>query len=166
MGSLGKAAAARDPNTRVVHYGSRKGTKLIRIYKKEELNVFRIEGEFHSFLLRRHRIDTEQDLNAIADVFYPRHIRFVEVDWKRLRKYLMEKYGKDHGEEILKSARKKRSSIRRVTRYLRREGVFNVHRFYRPLKINKDIKGALDDWSSQFDHEWQLARQRTDRGKS
>jgi hypothetical protein len=165
MGPSGKAVADRNPNTRVVHYGSRKGSKLIRIYEKEELDVFRIEGEFHSFLLRRHRIDAEQDLSAIADVFYPSHIRFVEVDWKRLRKHLMNKYGEEDGEEILKSARRRRTSIRRVARYLRRKAVFNVHRFYLPLKINKDIKHALDDWSSEFEYEWQLARQRTDRGK-
>jgi hypothetical protein len=164
MRSSGKAAAdARNPDTLVVHYGSRKGPKLVRIYNKEELGVFRIEGEFHSPFLRQHRVETEQDIGSIADDFYPAHVRFVDIDWRRLRRYLRKKHGKERAEELLKSAKKRRSSIRRVTRYLRRKGVLNVHRFYRPLAINKEIKRALDKWSTDYEWEWQIARIKTDR---
>jgi hypothetical protein len=165
MGSSGKADDARKPHTRVIHYGSRKGPKLVRIYNKEELGVFRIEGEFHSPFLRRHGVEAEQDISVVADKFYPAHIRFVEIDWKRLRRHLRTKFGKQRTEELLKSARKRESSIRRVTHYLRRKGVLNVHRFYRPLAINEEIKRALKKWSLDFDYAWQMARQKTDRGE-
>jgi hypothetical protein len=164
MGSSAKVGGGRDPDNPVVHYGSRRGPKLIRIYRKEELGVFRIEGEFHSPFLRQHQIDTEQDIDLVADKFYPGHIRFVQIDWNRLRTYLKRKYGKEQAKEILASARKRKSSIRRVTRYLRRQGVLNVHRFYRPLPINKEIKRALKKWSTDYDYEWQMARMKTDHG--
>jgi hypothetical protein len=166
MGSSGKADDdARKPDTRVLHYGSRKGSKLVRIYNKEELGVLRIEGEFHSSFLRQRRVETEQDIGSVADDFYPAHVRFVDIDWRRLRRHLRKKYGKERAGELLESAKKRRSSIRRVTRYLRRNGVLNVQRFYRPLEINKEIERALKKWSTQFDWDWQMARQKTDRGE-
>jgi hypothetical protein len=165
MGYSAKAGSGRRPDTPVIHYGSRKGPKLIRIYMKEELGVFRIEGEFHSLFLRRHRVEKEQDISDVADAFCPAHIRFVDIDWKRLRQYLTRKHGKARAKQLLKSARRRRSSIRRVTRYLRLKGVPNVHRFYRPLELNKEVKWALEKWSTQFDYEWQVARQKTDRGE-
>lgn len=163
MGSLGRVGDGKDPDNPVVHYGSRKGPKLIRIYKKQELDVFRIEGEFHSPFLRRHQVETEQDIAFVANKFYPAHILFVRIDWKRLRRHLRRKYGNERAEQILASARKRDSSIRRVTRYLRRKGLLNVHRFYRPLPINKEIKRALERWSTDYDYEWQMARMKTDR---
>ena len=166
MESSGKAGAvARNHNTVVDYYGSRKSAKLIRIYEKEELNVFRIEGEFHSSFLRRHRIDEEQDLVDVARDFYPAHICFVEMDWKRLARYLKKKEGREKGDATLREAQKRASSIRRVTRYLRRKGVSNVHRFYVPLEINKDVERALEDWAVRFEDERQKARQRTDRAR-
>jgi hypothetical protein len=161
----GKAGDGRSPDNPVVHYGSRKGPKLVRIYWKEELEVFRIEGEFHSPFLRRHEIDTEHDINRVASKFYPAHIRFVEIDWKLLRRHLRRKHGKEVAEQMLASARTRETSIRRVTRYLRRKGVANVHRFYRPLAINREIKHALEDWATDYDWEWQMARMKTDRGE-
>ena len=109
-------------------------------------------------------IDKDQDINAVADEFYPAHIRFVRIDWTRLRKHLRRKFGKEDAEQILASARQRESSIRRVARYLRRKGVLNVHRFYRALPINKEIRRALKEWSSDYDCEWQVARMKTDRG--
>ena len=163
MRSSEKAVAAKNPETMVVHYGSRKGPKLVRIYKKAGLGVFRVEGEFHSSLLRQHRIDTEQDLFSVADIFYPAHIRFVEINWKKLRRHLRRKFGKTAAEDVFDEARRRRSSIRRVTRYLRREGVNNVHRFYKLLPINKEVKRALEKWSARFEDQYQQARMKTDR---
>jgi len=165
MASSGKAGAVANHDTVVGYYGSRKSGKLIRFYEKKELNVFRIEGEFHSSLLRRHRIDDEQDLVDVTRAFYPAHLRFVEMDWQKLARYLKKKKGNEAEERILRRAQQRAASIRRVTRYLRRKGVTNVHRFYRSLAINKDIERALEDWATQFEDERQKARQRADRGR-
>src|SRR6266478_939893 len=167
MASSGKAVAvARNNNTWVGYYGSRKSAKLIRYYKKKELNVFRVEGNFNSNFPRRHRIDNEQDLVDVAGAFYPAHIRFVEMNWGKLKRYLRNKEGKEQGKTILQEAQKRASSIRRVTQCLRRKGVSNVHRFYLPLEINKDVERALEDWAARFEDESQKARQRADRAKS
>jgi len=166
MGSSGKVGVVgRSRDTAVDYYGSRKSAKLIRFYEKEGLNVFRVEGEFHSGFLRCNRIEDEQDLVDVARAFYPAHIRFVEMDWRRLARYLEKKHGKEEGERILRGAQKRSASIRRVTRYLRRKSVTNVHRFYMPLEINKDVERALEDWAARFEDERQQARQRADRGK-
>jgi hypothetical protein len=166
MASSGKAGAvARNRDTVVDYYGSRKSAKLIRFYEKKEVNAFRVEGEFHSSFLRRHRIDDEQDLVDVARAFYPAHIRFVTIDWRKLARYLRKKNGKEEGRRILRKAQKRAASIRRVTRYLRRKGVTNVHRFYLPLEINNDVERALEDWATRFEDERQKARQRADRGR-
>jgi hypothetical protein len=162
---FGKSQRRKRPAFPVMYFGSRRGPVLIRIYLKKELKVFRIEGEFHSPFLRRHRVDTEQDISIVADEFYPAHIRFVKIDWKRLLRYLIKKHSRERALQLLRSARKRRASIRRVSRYLRRKGVLNVHRFYCLLAINKEIKRALKKWSFAFDYAWQMARQKTDRGE-
>jgi len=157
---LGHHSAAVQSN---VHYGARKAPKLIRAYEKNKLGVFRVEGELHSSLLREHGIDQEADLYGVADAFYPKHISFVKIDWKQLRKHLVNKFGKAAGKDIFEGARERKASIQRAARYLRRKGVCNVHRFYKPLAINKDIKHALNKWAVRFEDEYLQARQRTDR---
>ena len=162
MGPSERASAAVDkkPVVKVGYYGSRKSAKLIRYYFKKELGVFRVEGEFHSSFLRNHQVADEQDLVDVARAFYPQHLRFVEMDWQKLEQYLRKKHGKDAGKAILRRAQGRAASIQRVTRYLRRKDVTNVHRFYVPLAINKQVRRALEEWAVQFEHDRQKARKR------
>jgi hypothetical protein len=155
----------RNSEVKVGHYGSRRSDKFIRHYPKRCVNAYRVEGQFNSSFLRKHKIDSEQDLVDVAREFCPSHIRFVQIRWSKLAKYLRRKFGKTESKLILRGAEKRAASIRRVARYLRRKGVLNVHRFYKDLEINKDIERALENWATRFEDERQKARQRSDRAK-
>jgi hypothetical protein len=132
---------------RALYYGSRKTDKLVRCYKKQTLGVFRVELELHSGLLRD--ITTLDDFLYLPDVVYPSHFQFVALDWNRLEKHLTKNLG-DKGRRVMAGARSRSPSLPRVRRYLNRNGVANVHRFFMPLEINEKARRALDQWARQF----------------
>lgn len=135
--------------SRVLYFGSRKSDKFVRCYQKEGLQVFRVELELHSRLLRRHSVSTLDDLRSLPGVVYPKHLQFVEFDWERLERYLTKRFGAQ-ASRILAGARKGEASLQKVRRYLTRQGVVNVHRFLVPLAINKEIVHALNRWARTF----------------
>jgi hypothetical protein len=132
---------------RALYYGGRKTDKLVRCYEKKNLGVFRVEMELHSGLLRE--IRTPDDFWYLPDVVYPSHFQFVTVDWRRLEEYLSNKFG-DRGRRLFAGARYRSASLRRVRRYLHRNGVVNIHRFLAPLEINDQVGKALDRWARDF----------------
>jgi hypothetical protein len=134
---------------KVVHYGSRKSAKFVRSYWKAELGVFRVELELHSSLLRKHCIEELNDLAAIGEAIYPKHIRFVDFDWRRLERHLGVKTDL-RGKQVFAEARRQSDSMGRVASYLRGCGTVNIHRFLVPLPINGQIEEALKDWKSRF----------------
>ena len=137
-----------------LRYGGRKSGKLVRCYWKEEKDVYRVEVELHSRLLTQHGISDSRDLVNAAQVLYPKHIQFVEFDWEKLRLHLAKKKG-ENAQSILEGALSRAKSMRRVSRYLRRKGIQNVHRFLVPLAINDKIERALQKWALQFKKDYQ-----------
>jgi hypothetical protein len=144
-----------------LRYGSRKSGKLVRCYWKKEVEAFRVELEFHSRLLARHkRPKAEKNYqfidvpNEILPVDLEKHFRFVRISWRALESYLVRRYG-SRGRAILCDARiKAQTSLRSVTRFLRRNGVTNVHRFLKPMSINRSIDEALTTWFLDFHAAW------------
>jgi hypothetical protein len=130
-----------------VRLGSRKSAKFVRCYSKPELNVFRVEVELHSAILRKLHISTVDDLAKVEAAIYPKHMRFVELDWTHLRRYLLKR---ENGDLLFRNVLHRAASARRVARYLRRHGIPNVHRFYVPLPINRFIQNSLSRWATQF----------------
>jgi hypothetical protein len=135
-----------------LRYGGRKSGKLVRCYWKEEKGVYRVEVELHSRLLTRHGISDPRDLVKAAQVLYPKHIQFVEFDWEKLRLHLAKKKG-ENAQSILVGALSRANSMGRVSRYLRRKGIQNVHRFLVPLTLNNKISQALNQWARHFKKE-------------
>jgi hypothetical protein len=133
-----------------LRYGGRKSAKLVRCYRKKSKDAYRIEVEEHSSLLNQHGIRDVRDLVDAARVIYPKHFRFAEFDWKKLSLHLA-KQRKENAESILEGARRRGKSMRRVTRYLRRNGIQNVHRFLVSLALNKEVVQALKRWIHQFE---------------
>jgi hypothetical protein len=142
----------RTRKNNTIYYGSRKSDKLIRGYEKPEVGSYRVEVELHSGLLRRHRIVGLDDLVRLPEVLCPKHFQFVDFDWNRLKKHLARKLG-GKSDSMLAGARRRRTSILRLQRYLRRKGVFNTHRFLLPRATNKDVVQALKRWARGFDNE-------------
>ncbi len=140
------------PKTQVLYYGGRKSGKLVRIYQKDSLKVFRVELELHSNLLWQHGI---QDLDNLIDlplVIHPQHFRFVDFDWEKLRRYLITRMGQ-RGHAIVAAAQRRATSIHRVAGYLREKKVLNTHRFLLSLRLNKDMVSALENWAMWFEGE-------------
>jgi hypothetical protein len=135
-----------------LRYGSRKSDKLVRCYEKVELGAYRVEPEVHSGLLRRNSISVLGDLVRLPELLCPKHFNLVDFDWDRLRRHLANKM-RSSSDGVLAGARRRRTSILRLQRYLRRRGVFNTHRFLVQRTMNKDVTRALNQWAQKFNRE-------------
>jgi hypothetical protein len=130
-------------------YGGRKSHKLVRSYWKEKLNSFRIELELHSSWLRQNNIARLEDLRKLAGSLFPNHIRFVHVDWRRVRRYLSRRGLRVA--QIILEAKGRSGSIHDVLAYLRSgAGVTNVHRFLVTGDANDEIQRSLKKWSQRL----------------
>jgi hypothetical protein len=132
----------------VLYFGARKSDKLVRCYEKPGLG-YRVELECHSNLLRRGHIRTLDDFIYLPDLIQPKHLQFVTVDWKKLKRHLRKRLGSD-AHALFTNAKSRATSARRVLRYLRRKGILNPHRFLVPLSINKSVSNAFDRWERHF----------------
>lgn len=133
-----------------LRYGSRGSAKLVRAYQKNQLACYRVEFECHGSLLRKCSVRRARNLGGLAVNLCPAHIRFAGFRWGKLDTYLARRFGAN-GLLIGEQARRRADvSLRRAARFLSREGVYNVHRFLRPLPINRDIQLALRRWAERF----------------
>jgi hypothetical protein len=130
-------------------YGSRKSDTLVRCYLKDEIGVFRVEVELHGSLLRRQHIWTLEDFVRLPDVIHPKHLRFVDFDRARLKRYLARKRGAQ-GRHVVAGAAWQAASLRTLKRYFTRAGVVNVHRFLVPLSVDEEVRRALKRWARHF----------------
>jgi hypothetical protein len=128
----------------------------VRPYWKKEINIYRVEVELHPGVLDQCKIVEVQDLPKAARAIYPKHVHFADIDWKKMRLYLARREGRN-GQAIFEGAVERAKSMRRLTRYLRRHRIPNVHRFLVPLAMNKKVKQALEMWASQFEKEYEQA---------
>jgi hypothetical protein len=142
-------AVANKKNKDRLRYGGRKTDKLVRCYEKKKLGIYRVEVELHSGLLRRHDISTLDDFFDLPYIVYPKHLQFVDLDWRRLEAYLS-KRPRQECAQIISGARRRASSLRRLQRYLLRKGVVNIHRFFVPVNLNEEVRRALNRWSLNF----------------
>jgi hypothetical protein len=144
-----------------LRYGARKSGKLVRCYWKEEVNAYRVELEFHSRLLTQCRHPNAEENYQFIDVpgeLLPhdleKHFLFVRIDWLSLARYIERRFGQQSDTILHRARRKARVSLSAVSRFLRKTGVNNVHRFLTPMKINKSIDEALTTWSLHFRDQW------------
>ena len=148
MESLERVAGMQNKSKEpILHYGSRKTGKYVRCYWKKELGVDRVEVELHSRLLRN--ISTLDDFLYLPDTVYPKHLQFVEFDWRRLEQHLSRRQGGECS-RIIAGAKRRAASIRGVRRYLHKHAVENIHRFLVPLAMNEEVSHALNRWARHF----------------
>jgi hypothetical protein len=140
--------ASRSRATKAV-FGSRKSTKFVRCYHKDELDVFRIELQLNSAWLLRFRLRTLEDVRELPNLLCPSHIRFVQTDWTRLRAYLLRRGS--NADEIIQRAKAASLSIHGVLKFLRTiVKVQNAHRFLVTTAPTRQILRALITWAEQF----------------
>jgi len=161
-GKFGKSRRRFDRGgSKQLRYGTRRSGKLVRSYWKEEVEAYRVELELHSRLLLEANSKTKEKNYEFIDVpnhIFPihieKHFRFVRIRWRALKRYLLRRFGR-RGQTILHVARSKaQQSLGSVTAFLGSEGVVNVHRFLKPMLINKLIDRALTDWFRDFRDAW------------
>jgi hypothetical protein len=128
--------------------GSRKGGKLIRIYNKKQLGVLRVEVEVHSAWLRRFGIATLRDMHKLPQALFPQHLRFVNVNWNAVGRYLSRR-GLSSG-HIINHAKHRGDSIHAVMEFLRNSGVHNPHRFLLTVAPSREIFQSLKNWARTF----------------
>jgi hypothetical protein len=145
---FGKSRRAHTIEDRILYWGGRKSEKLVRCYEKPEVDGYRVEVELHSKLLQREQILTLDDFDGLPGAILPHHVRFVDVDWDRLRQHLVRKH---NGRALIAGAQMRAPSLSRLRRYLRRHGIANFHRFLVPLAINQKIDRALTRWIRDFE---------------
>lgn len=133
-----------------LRFGSRRSAKLVRCYdKRPEMNVLRVELEAHSGLLRANCVTTADDLVKLTEAVVPRHLQFRRVAWGRLRRHLFRRFGKASGLHVFRATLDRAYSLHRACRYLRQQGVNNVHRFLRPMSsFNRQLHEALERWKA------------------
>jgi hypothetical protein len=130
-------------------YGGRHSDKLVRCYRKDNVNSFRVELELHSRLLRRNGIVVFADLRRLPNLLFPRHICFVRLDWAALVRHLSRR-GLDSC-QIVQRARTEHRSLYAAMTFLRTNvGVRNVHRFLRTIPPSGAVFDLLKEWSLRF----------------
>lgn len=150
-GVFGKSRRQPDPAGRGnLRYGTRASAKLVRSYRKHQLECFRVELESHGQLLRQYSISQVSNLGSFASRLYPNHIRFVGFRWNKLRRYLIRRFGLAGPRIYDEVDRRADQSLRLATRFLSDQGVANTHRFLRPLAVNDEIQFALNKWATWF----------------
>ena len=149
-GVFGKSKLVKTVYKNTIRYGTRRSTKLVRAYFKPEVRSFRLEIEVHSSWLRRHQVLTLKDLRRLPTLLHPSHVKFVRIDWQRLRCHLRRR-GLP-ARIILQQARARSKSIYAVIDYLRRQvGLVNTDRFLRLIPQDREIYSALMRWALQWE---------------
>lgn len=131
-----------------VLYGSRKGSKLIRVYNKKALDVLRVELELHSAWLRHFGVATLRDIRHLPQALFPKHIRFVNVNWRALSRHLSRR-GLSSG-RIIQQAKRRSDSIHTVMEFLRNSDVHNPHRFLLTVTPSREIFQSTKNWARAF----------------
>jgi len=132
----------------ILWFGTRRSAKFVRCYHKHELNVFRVELELHSSFLKTQQIVRASELFQLAAVL-PGQIRFVRLKRVALLNYLEQHFGARSSHRMM-AALKTHSCIHDALRYLRREGVRNVHRYLKPIWPTACLETALRRWSRNW----------------
>lgn len=134
---------------KALYFGSRKSGKFVRCYYKPQVNGFRVELELHGPFLRKNQITRLDDFDGFATDIHPDHFQLVEVNWRRLRRYVTRK---SDGRKLIAGAKQRAGSLSRLRGYLGRHHIVNFYRFLVPLPINRKIDRAFTRWMRDFQH--------------
>jgi hypothetical protein len=137
------------PYSRSARYGARHGDKLARCYYKDNLSVLRVELQLHSRFLRQQHIAQIEDLSQLPAALFPKHLKFVQLDWDALNTHLSKKHlGK---RQIARRLRKEAASLPGAMHFLRSQaGVRNPHRFLKQIAPSKAVQELIEEWAADF----------------
>ena len=130
-------------------WGTRKGSKAVKAYYKKEIDSFRVELELRARFLRSHEIRDPFDFRKLAALLPRRHILFARFDEGKLTGWLRKMGLEDEPiSETLLEVRQREGDLWTALRYLRsRLGLKNTRRLLVPLKVNRLVRRALEEWA-------------------
>ena len=148
-GLFGKSRLVGGRLYKDLRYGSHYSDIFVRGYEKPAIESYRVESQLQSGWLRARGIQRFGDLARLPTQIVPGRVGFFRIDWDALAGHLARK--KMAAEPIIRKAQTRIRSLHTVLDYLRHDvGVANVHRFLRPLAVNRQIRGALRTWARQW----------------
>lgn len=133
-------------------WGTRKGTKFIRVYARFNTDALRIEFELHSSFLRKHRINHPSNFVNLAGILRS-HIFFAKLHQKRLVQQLqLRSLSEPEIRNILGQVEDRDGCLYDALKYLRRKvGLKNSHRILIPHdEVNQLVANALKRWSETW----------------
>jgi hypothetical protein len=133
-------------------WGTRKGTKFIRVYARFETDALRIEFELHSSFLRQHGVNHPADFVNLAGILRS-HIFFAKLDQKRLVQQLqLLALSEPKIRNILEQVEDRDECLYGELKYLRRKvGLKNSRRILIPHdEVNQLVANALKRWSETW----------------
>lgn len=137
---------------RTDYWGSRKGTKRVQIYFKKEIDSLRVELDLRPKFLRKFQIEGPEDFYKLVAILPRLHILFARLDEQKLRRQLRNMGLRRNQIEAVESEMKLHEDhLWMALCYLRRVvGLKNAHRVLIPIRRNKVIRRALEEWAAQW----------------
>jgi hypothetical protein len=134
------------------HWGSRKGTKFIRSYFKQEIGAQHVEIQFNGRFLRKHQIDDVFQFRRLVTLLPRRHLYFARLDDQKLIHYLRARgVATERIFQILRRVATLDWNLCATLNHLRRHvHVTNVRRLLVPLKTNRLVEEALATWAAMW----------------
>jgi hypothetical protein len=133
-------------------WGSRRGTKFVRSYYKEELGVRRVELQLNRGFLLRHGIRDVFDFEKLVNILPRHHLLFARLDEARALQQLTNVgHGAGGINRILEMVRLLDGDLLAQLSVLRKRGrLINARRVLVPLKKNQLVKDALREWAATW----------------
>jgi hypothetical protein len=148
---FGKSRPTRSVET-TRYWGSRKGSKYVRLYHKKEIDRYRVELELHAKFLKSHDIKQPFEFQKFCELLPVRHIYYARFEEQKLIT-LLRSMEMSYTEiwNILKDIALLEGDVWPTLNYLRLElGLKNARRLLVPLKTNRLIRDALKEWAAMW----------------
>jgi hypothetical protein len=132
-------------------WGSKKGGKRVKSYFKDRIGGHRVEFRVRTRFLQAESIETVFDFWKFANVFPQKHIWFGRFDDTKLIKFLRTKHNIRNSLQIAKHVNAMDGDLDAQLTYLRQTvGLNNTRRLLIPLRANRLVRRALDEWVAQW----------------
>jgi hypothetical protein len=131
------------------YWGTRRGSKRVQVYFKEQIHACRVELELHARFLKRYGIRSPLDFHRLVDVVPGNHIYFGTLDAQKLvRRMTYMGLSPSRQREILRMVDSLKGNLWSTLYFLREDlELKNPRRLVDDHPINEAIPNAIRSWS-------------------
>jgi hypothetical protein len=132
-------------------WGSKKGGKRVKSYRKDVIAAHRVEFRMRRRFLEPHGINDLFDFSEFVDLLPGHHIHFARLDKQKLATRLQRTKNTTEVLSILKQVDALDGDLTAQLKLLRQgAGLNNVRRFLKPVGLNAVVLRALKKWAAQW----------------